>query len=553
MAQIMPPQKSTRTGRTKVKSGCRTCKIRRIKCDEARPACRRCVTTGRTCDGYGIWGGGGSPKRDQLTQALHDTFGRIPKLPVSAPVVSSDEMAYLEWYKCRTSTKLPGIFVTAFWKSLVFQAISTEPAVIHAILALGSMHKKEMLEGPHQDGAGAIPDKNEQFMLQQYNKAIKQLESHFSTKNESSKNVALISCVIFINLELLRGRYRTAQIHLQNGLKLLKQAQEDDKAASREPIDSWVVEAFFRLQIQIQLLGQGSPGSYVSLHMFQYTLPKLRFQSLNEARNHIDVILDNIMELTGRASQCSTFNAKWPTFKLLEEHRLIQRNLETCFVIFKESKESLQAHVPGQNKFAYFLLNLYFTMAHIMVNTCLSSENEMSYDPYITNFLSMITDAIALRRMASLTKDTDDPDMSRSINDIGWIPPLYYTALKCRVHRIRVHAIKILRSTSHREGFWEARIMARIAEKVMEIEEASFDDSLSENDYFDIYEAPQEEDLCLLELLNSNRVYNIEVVMPDQPFGIITLKGWQKRKGVNIELFLEYSLLSKCWSDTQDG
>lgn len=528
-------------------------RIRRIKCDEARPACRRCTTTGRTCDGYGIWGGGGSPKRDLSTQALHNTFDRIQKLSVPAPAVSSDEMSYLEWYKCRTSTKLPGIFVTSFWKSLVFQAISTEPAVVHAILALGSMHKKEMIEGPRQDGVGAIPDENEEFMLQQYNKAIKHLEYHFSTKNESSKNVALISCVIFINLELLRGRYRTAETHLQNGLKLLRQTQKDAKATSSEPIDSWVVEAFFRLQIQIGLLGQRSPGSYVLLHIFQPTPPRARFQSLSEARKHIDGILGDIIELTDRARQYSTSSTKWPTFKLLEEQRRSQWKLECCFDAFKDSKDNLQAQVRGQNKFAYCLLNLYFKMAHIMVNTCLSSENEMSYDPYITEFVSIITDAIALRKMASLAKDTDDPEMSRSINDIGWIAPLYYTALKCRVHRIRMHAIKILRSTSHREGFWEARIMACIAEKVMKIEEANFDDSLSENDYFDIYEPPQEEGISLLELLNSNRMYNIEVVMPDQPFGTIALKGRQKRRGVNLELVLEYDLLSKCWSDTQGG
>ncbi|KAJ5150527.1 uncharacterized protein N7500_010716 [Penicillium coprophilum] len=36
----------------KLKSGCMTCKIRRVKCDEEKPQCRRCVSTGRKCDGY---------------------------------------------------------------------------------------------------------------------------------------------------------------------------------------------------------------------------------------------------------------------------------------------------------------------------------------------------------------------------------------------------------------------------------------------------------------------------------------------------------------------
>lgn len=33
-------------------------RIRKVKCDEGQPACERCTSTGRVCDGYGIWGGG---------------------------------------------------------------------------------------------------------------------------------------------------------------------------------------------------------------------------------------------------------------------------------------------------------------------------------------------------------------------------------------------------------------------------------------------------------------------------------------------------------------
>lgn len=35
-----------------MRSGCFTCKIRRKKCDEAKPFCSRCTSTGRKCDGY---------------------------------------------------------------------------------------------------------------------------------------------------------------------------------------------------------------------------------------------------------------------------------------------------------------------------------------------------------------------------------------------------------------------------------------------------------------------------------------------------------------------
>lgn len=41
-----------RKSHAKVKTGCLTCKIRHKKCDETRPACRHCTSTGRKCDGF---------------------------------------------------------------------------------------------------------------------------------------------------------------------------------------------------------------------------------------------------------------------------------------------------------------------------------------------------------------------------------------------------------------------------------------------------------------------------------------------------------------------
>jgi hypothetical protein len=66
---------SGRKGNKKVKTGCLICKyaivprqsvdgllkhlkltdiirIRRVKCDEGKPNCQRCISTGRKCDGY---------------------------------------------------------------------------------------------------------------------------------------------------------------------------------------------------------------------------------------------------------------------------------------------------------------------------------------------------------------------------------------------------------------------------------------------------------------------------------------------------------------------
>ncbi|OAA78575.1 C6 zinc finger domain protein [Akanthomyces lecanii RCEF 1005] len=50
------PNEETRPRRKrwapKVKTGCVTCRVRRVKCDETKPHCKRCTAYGYVCDGY---------------------------------------------------------------------------------------------------------------------------------------------------------------------------------------------------------------------------------------------------------------------------------------------------------------------------------------------------------------------------------------------------------------------------------------------------------------------------------------------------------------------
>jgi hypothetical protein len=41
-----------KTRHSKVRSGCSTCKQRKVKCDETKPECLRCTKAGKLCGGY---------------------------------------------------------------------------------------------------------------------------------------------------------------------------------------------------------------------------------------------------------------------------------------------------------------------------------------------------------------------------------------------------------------------------------------------------------------------------------------------------------------------
>ena len=201
-------------------------RVRKVKCDEGRPSCKRCCSTGRTCDGYGIFGGGGKAYSPPSTQLKARSSTNSPKdipwgtLSVCNSTATTEENSYYEWFQLQTSKKLPGIFASSFWDRLVFQASSVEPAVLHAVLALSSMQKREIHLGRDLRGRSErVLDAQEEFTLRQTSKAISHLQPHFTTKSRDSIHVALVTCVIFICLEYIRGHYKSAQVHLKNGFK----------------------------------------------------------------------------------------------------------------------------------------------------------------------------------------------------------------------------------------------------------------------------------------------------------------------------------------------
>lgn len=117
-----------------------------MKCDEKWPACCTCVSTGRVCDGYGIWGGGGNRYEQRLSrEAVPKPAKLVPtnlllrnsSLSQTVPVESVEEHLHFEYFKHETLSKLPGVYGRKYnniWELLVMQACANEPAVFHAVL-----------------------------------------------------------------------------------------------------------------------------------------------------------------------------------------------------------------------------------------------------------------------------------------------------------------------------------------------------------------------------------------------------------------------------------
>jgi hypothetical protein len=473
---------------------------------------------------------------------------------------TTEEKSYFEWFRLQTSKKVPGIFTSSFWDRLILQVTSNESAVLHAVLALSSIQKREVFFGKDsRDVQVPLLDSQEDFMLRQYTKAIADLQPHFSTKDRSSIRVALITCVIFICLEYLQGHYRTAQTHLKNGLKLLEEMEITDFT------DQCILEEFTKLNVQVELLRLSYHHSCSVVQSTGTQFTQSTFHSTREARQNMDQILDQIFRLTEEVRIESL--AKFTTHSTAQVDRqtLILTRLSGWLHTFDASKtnlqtpnlaqdKSMQAQVTMRDNFAYRVLRIWYVFATVMANVAIWPGREMKFDHHTSDFISIIAQIIDLRAIVPATQKAlygTGNETTHSIFHIGLMPALYYTAIKCRVHRVRLQAVKLLEATSHREGLWDAKVFACAARKVMEVEERGFYDDFADFDHFALFEVPKQRDLDTPTLPEIYRVQEIEVVLPDNSTeGLQLICRRRRDDGGWDTLTNKYDLINHVWQDS---
>ncbi|RAL61161.1 hypothetical protein DID88_010500 [Monilinia fructigena] len=78
-----PRVRRSRASKPKVKTGCLTCKSRRVKCDEAKPGCMRCARFGHKCEGYAYVQTAGVKPTVVTNIAPRELIPKIGYLPIS--------------------------------------------------------------------------------------------------------------------------------------------------------------------------------------------------------------------------------------------------------------------------------------------------------------------------------------------------------------------------------------------------------------------------------------------------------------------------------------
>lgn len=421
--------------------------------------------------------------------------------------VDADELVCLDFFRLRCLVKLPGFFDASFWEQTVPQLSSSAPAVFHAVVALASTQRSQeytscMRKGPDNpfiDYDSEIK-KWDQFALQQYNMSITRLQSYFEDNSHESVQIALITCILFICIELMRGSYTCANVHIDHGINVLQTLQRTRQTSNislRKPrkaifrvtdpqtVDDHLLEILARLNTQCVLFGY--PSRYIHLTEARtYSIDTIpdNFDSLQECRQYLEVLLNKTLHLTNKSMAATPLSSSSGSENLLIEPR---EKLKQTLTQWKSAYEKLaQKSRPNITVYAYIALNLlhiWSIKVDIMLRTCPAPNepwSEMAFDNYTHLFEEILSTAADMVMMRSFPGNFVLGDAKCHVGplnfsaDMGPVPVLYYTALKCRVPSIRRQAIQGLRVAPHREAVWDGIAVAAAAEMVTQLEEGDF-------------------------------------------------------------------------------
>lgn len=200
-------------------------RIRKIKCDESKPFCRKCVDTRRTCDGYE------SPFRIVTTQPIGNAHAGgvesgcgLESLPPSVTEISPQDIDLLNRY-FSSKTMLDVNLDCDEEARQVLQASLNDPPIRHAVLSLKALREdlEELGHDPEPVSKHITPSND--YGLQQYCMALRGLVSNLSSLGTDGLTSALLCCQIFISIEEVRANYAAMAQHIIRGLGIMHEYQ----------------------------------------------------------------------------------------------------------------------------------------------------------------------------------------------------------------------------------------------------------------------------------------------------------------------------------------
>ncbi|KAF4340447.1 transcriptional regulatory moc3 [Fusarium beomiforme] len=414
---------------------------RRVKCDEAKPSCRRCLFSKVSCLGYPV----GAPPGPSLRASEAALISS--RNPSRSPTSHLDRYANLT---CTLLSQGPrrakSEIEVAFWSYAVPQMIHSIPAVQAAAAAFGASYDEHMLRS--QDSL---------MTTRHYHRALQLVQNQMSDLRDGALS-CVVACLLMAFTETLQQRSDMGYMHLQGALAVMAtrgntslKSHTDNEGLSTLLEKLSLHTAAYATSIDVPSAAEtNEPAVYISPDRALYRMLYACYQFISSSLPY----------RYARPTQI-------PSDLLIDQGR--HRGSLQQWLSHNQLKPQHKISDP-QNQQLLVLRMLCYS-ALINVSTALQPFQSV-YDDYALEFQDIIASAKAILDIRSGDKTSSSLPMFTP--EMGIIQPLFFAALKYRNSFWRKQALSLLRE-SGREGPWSGAIEASIAEIVIAAEENTLD------------------------------------------------------------------------------
>ena len=459
------PNAAKRKWAPKSRSGCSTCKSRRVKCDEKQPICTPCCKSSRQCE-Y-------SPNRDP--DPLKVVLWRPNDVSIQrihpSPHHSNEESRAFHFFRTKVATNLGGFFDSSFWTLDILRVAQHEEPVRHAIVALASLSETLLDTAP-----GSSKPPPESFAIQQHSKAISNLRKKIDENDGSSIEVILITCALFICYEMFQSHNEEALSHMSSGIYVYFNwhSTRRERLPQNHPssIEVQLQRLFGRMMLQTILFVQTKPQEWkFVIPSFTPNLPSMPFVfgSLEEARDSLDGCMCSIFH----GMLASKFQGLDNSCQEISNDSISQHDpFEKWALAYKRFiEEQIGTLSPRERKAATFLEIQQITGS--IIAATMPVIDEIVFDSFDQSFSQIVTLATQLLCSNDEHYTDSEPPLFPAF-EMGIIPNLYFLASRCRDPSLRRQALHLLRLGPRQEGIWHRDVLGSIAERIMTMEEIGY-------------------------------------------------------------------------------
>ena len=478
-AQIQTIAIHSKRKHNKVRSGCISCKKRKVKCDETRPSCLRCVSYGQACKGYKV------PKTwlfetPAIIQKSKVTSQSLVQIrPAPHPDREPLERRALLYFNEKTIPLLAAFNSVSLelWKEVIPQLGQSVEPLQHLMIAAASCQEK-------LSPASHNKEDNNRLAAQHYSKAVQML---IDRSRQPTPEIMLMCCLLFIACENLRVSQLQAVPHLRAGLKILRQYEQARSSDSHDQLNTspsalWIRDliepTFARLEAAAGFGGHLLQGnSFDQPYDLNWKEPRVpeTFPDLLAVRESFHDICQYLYFQSKQHhdfySKNSPALAKVRRLYYLWHERAWSSAQTLASKTYKAASPST-VHLDDDHHRGMLAFEAHYQCVILCLTTCVSTT-ETVYDAHLSKFKDILRICQALFSYYH----NNEPDRVEAPDNIfqyspGMSPPVFIVASLCRDRVVRREATNLLRRMHEaRHGVDDECVTARMAETLIALEE----------------------------------------------------------------------------------